>query len=68
MIVDVIRCKECMHRPIMDKGIVKAPVIYDGLSAYRSTVCPFICDDPYYNRMPDDNFFCANGEKMEIVL
>lgn len=66
---ELIRCKDCKHRPYMAKRK------HDGrLDIYRplaenpeyegqeDMTCPFLCYDSYYDRMPDDDFFCAYGE------
>ena len=58
---ELIRCKDCKHRPIK-------PDNYKGYGFslnfpdydYR---CPCRCDDPYYSWYPDDDWFCANGER-----
>ena len=64
----VIRCKYCIHRPYL------VPAKYDNTGqcvkyAYITSpddVCPFLCDDAWYNRIPEDNFFCSFGERKEI--
>lgn len=56
--VEVVRCKDCKHRPFPDKtyGFVDAP----------DSICPcHNSDDSYYSWIPDDNFFCADGERKE---
>lgn len=51
--VQVVRCKDCKHRPVWEKNHIVFP----------DDVCPCQCiDDDYYNWMPVDNWFCANGE------
>lgn len=60
--VKVIRCKDCIHRPtINDKGVTNG----FGLQFPDNSKCPCRCDDPYYSWMPNDNWFCGNGEKEE---
>lgn len=61
---ELIVCKDCKHRPIpIDE---KNPrgfnlIAPNGETDYR---CPCINgDDGYYSWMPDDDFFCANGER-----
>ena len=53
-VVAVVRCKECKHRPK-----------YDGPNrvVFPDEVCPYQCDDLYYNWMPSDDWFCADGER-----
>lgn len=55
-----IRCKDCMHRPIKKDGYIVPPG-----PEYDDEKCPFLCDDPFYSRIPGDNFFCADGERRE---
>ena len=55
---EVIMCKNCIHRPIIDD-----PRTTDGFSLqFPDFKCPCRCDDPYYSWMPNDNWFCGNGE------
>lgn len=58
--VPVIRCKDCKHRPKRtgDEG--------NGFDyEFPDYKCPCYCDDPWYNWMPKDNWFCGNGERKE---
>ena len=74
----LVRCRECKHRPVKspDKNgrlWITAPKNYneDCLSTFAPAVgeydltCPYLCDDPWYNRMPDDNYYCADGERKD---
>lgn len=56
--VPVVRCKDCIHRPIGDpcKHNVQPPKEND----YR---CPCICEDGWYSWTPTDDWFCGNGER-----
>lgn len=56
--VHVVRCKDCIHRPIGDpcKHNVQPPKEND----YR---CPCICEDDWYSWTPTDDWFCGNGER-----
>lgn len=63
---EIIRCKDCKHRPVMvwsdvyDDFDVRAPEV-DGEEDWR---CPCLVeDDPYYSWSPNDNWFCGNGER-----
>lgn len=59
--VPIVRCKDCKHRP---KKICEDD--HEGLNLeFPDWRCPCRCDDGYYNWMPDDNWFCGNGEKEE---
>ena len=55
-VVPVVRCKECKHRPK-----------HDGPNRliFPDEICPCQCDDWYYNWMPSDDWFCADGERKE---
>ena len=62
--IDLVRCGECKHKPIKhdpegdEFGFnLVSPNGYDNL-------CPCLnTDDGFYSYMPDDNFFCAYGER-----
>lgn len=63
--VEVVRCKNCKHRPVVvDRshpyGFGLAGPGSDPFS--RDETCPYLCDDGYYNRMPDGDGFCNLGE------
>ena len=39
---------------------------FDGFDIeFTDYVCPCQCDDGFYNWMPKDDWFCANGERRE---
>ena len=44
---ELIRCKDCKFNPKLD----------------RRSKCPCNCCDSYYSWIPDDNWFCADGER-----
>ena len=53
----VVPCKNCKHRPHDKRG--------HGVSedlVFPDDVCPLQCDDPWYSKYPEDDFFCAKGE------
>lgn len=70
---EIIRCKDCKYKPVEEKythtrkmkygfpddvwveTIVKSPVDF--------SPCPCIQDDEYFSWVPDDDWFCANGER-----
>ena len=66
MPIDIVFCKECVHRPKTDRRKmlwIQAPYLEDG-SIDRT--CPFLCEDPFYNELPpEDHFFCAFGKRKE---
>lgn len=57
--VPVVRCKDCIHRPVGD------PDEHDvEPSKENDYKCPCLCeDDNWYSWIPADDWFCANGEK-----
>lgn len=61
-VAELIRCKECKHRPSPKK-----PANYKtGFDLYfPDEECPCQCDDGYYSWYPEDNWFCANGERRQ---
>ena len=56
-IVEVVRCKDCKHRP---SGTVEE----DDLE-FPDDRCPCQCEDYWYSWKPDNNWFCGNGERSE---
>ena len=60
---EIIRCKDCKHKPYpsdnydYDNGDNGFEIIFPD---YR---CPCRCEDDYYNRIPDDDWFCGNAER-----
>lgn len=56
-VVEVIRCKDCMHRP------TGTGVNHD--LEFPDYVCPCHCEDYWYSWMPDDDWFCADGERRD---
>lgn len=61
-VVEVVRCKDCIHRPFSTEPgetsgfAVEAP----------DCICPcYNPDDGYYSWVPDDAFFCADGKRKE---
>lgn len=62
---ELVRCRDCKHRPIKGDGnIVYAPDDSDG---WDDDTCPCLCEDCYYNWMPDEDFFCGKGERRDDV-
>lgn len=48
--VEVVRCKDCKHRPTQKK-------------CFPDMVCPCQCSDSYYSWVPPDDWYCADGER-----
>lgn len=61
--VEVVRCKDCKHRPIDNRGIGDD---YTNFAIeFPDDCCPCQRDDGWYNRYPPDNWFCADGERKD---
>lgn len=59
--IEIIRCKECKHRPEIRLGCEEC---YDGFDIeFPDYICPCQCDDGWYNWMPKDDFYCARAER-----
>lgn len=60
-LTELIRCKDCKHRPKRTGN--------DDQEGYNlefpDSVCPCQCDDPWYNWMPYDNWYCGYGVRKE---
>ena len=61
---EIIRCKECKHRGEWERaedihGSYSRIVFPDG------SLCPGQCEDFYYSWRPDDDWYCAAGERSE---
>lgn len=56
---ELIRCKDCKHRPIGGHE-------YNHTLIFPDERCPCNCfDDNWYSWMPNDNWFCGNGERKD---
>lgn len=66
-LVEVVRCKDCKYKPKWREGASEKS--RDGFDLifpnWRDNTCPCQCEDGYYTHMPDDNWFCADGERKE---
>ena len=57
---ELIRCKDCKHRPRrIDESEYRFNLEFPD---YR---CPCRCEDDWYSWMPDDDWYCGNGERKE---
>lgn len=52
---EIVRCKDCKHRP---KGTGANHDL-----EFPDDLCPCGCEDYWYSWKPDDDWFCANGER-----
>ncbi len=63
----LVRCKDCKYKPIWQEGVKEE--FRDGFDLifpnWRDNPCPCQCEDGYYAHMPDDDWFCPNGERKE---
>ena len=50
--LDIVHCKDCKHNPKRTNDF-----------AYGRCVC--CCEDDWYGYVPDDDFFCGHGERIE---
>ena len=56
---EIVRCMDCKHRP------TGTGVNHD--IEFPDAICPCQCyDDYWYSWMPSDDWYCADGEKMEV--
>lgn len=60
-VCDVVRCKDCKHRPYPTE---EGKNIGFSVTAPDDD-CPFVCCDGWYTRIPEDDFYCAYGERGE---
>ncbi len=59
---ELVCCKDCKHRP---RQLVNDE--HEGFNLeFPDEKCPCQCeDDPWYNWMPKDYWYCGNGERKE---
>ena len=73
---ELIRCKDCKHRPRKDEaGRIRPPRVIVGFYDYWGNglepeydddmTCPYICDDSWYTRIPSDEQYCDRAEREE---
>lgn len=60
---EIIHCRDCKHRPVTNDSYDEQ---HSGFNIeFPDYRCPCQCDDPYYNRLPDSDWFCGNAERRE---
>ena len=63
--VDLVRCKDCKHRPIKEDANGENY----GFNLIEPTEgderCPCLVSDGWYSWMPKDDFYCSYGERKE---
>ena len=58
----LVRCKDCKHRP-KEPNLETYESGFD-LEFPEGSKCPCrCCDDEWYSWYPDDDWFCADGER-----
>ena len=58
---EIVRCKDCKYRPCYDP---EDSVDARDLVFPENDKCPEQCySDNWYSWMPEDDWFCANGER-----
>ena len=61
-ITEVVRCKDCKHRP-KEPNFETYESGFD-LEFPEGSKCPCrCCGDEWYSWYPEDDWFCADGEK-----
>lgn len=59
-VTEIVRCKDCKHKPI------KVGTEHDFTIEFPDYDCPCQnAEDYYYDYIPPDDWFCANGERKE---
>ena len=69
---ELIRCKYCKHRPRKDEiGCIRPPRIQVGVYSWGEPeydddlTCPYVCEDRWYSRIPNDEQYCDRAERKE---
>ena len=60
--IDIVRCKECRHRPIKEDADGK-DYGFNIIAPNEAELCPCLVDDGWYSWMPEDDFYCGYGER-----
>lgn len=59
----VVRCRDCKYKPTAPDGITYGLRVE--FPDKWSNRCPCLCEDGWYSWVPDGDFFCAYGAKMD---
>lgn len=61
-VVEVVRCKDCKHKP---NGYIDDEVLrYPNFPHEENNPCPCqVHEDEWYSWIPNDDFYCSYGEK-----
>ena len=63
--VEIIRCKDCIHKPKPTEDYKQGERDSGFKIEFPDYMCPLQCEDPYYNRLPKDDWFCGNAERRQ---
>lgn len=67
-LVEVVRCKDCIHRPQWNKTVLAPPNYWGDWEAEVDWTCPLVDkNDLYDSWYMDDDFFCPKGENREDI-
>lgn len=59
---EIVRCEECKHRPTKPDDY--NPITMDGFALeFPDEKCPCQCEDGWYSKYPDDDWYCPIGER-----
>ena len=61
-VADLVRCKECKHRPVKE-DVSGEDYGFNIIAPNGDERCPCLVEDGWYSWMPKDNFFCGYGER-----
>lgn len=64
---EIVRCKDCIHRGHLEPTNAMFSGGYCIVFPSEDYECPARCEDSYCNWHPDDDWFCANGERKEAT-
>lgn len=63
-IVRVVRCKDCKHRPVEDPAFnVMDQILPPKIDGKEDFTCPCLDMDSWHSWTPNDDWFCADGER-----
>ena len=59
---EIVHCRDCVYHSELktyetDRGRVTIVDFQD------DSICPYKCEDFFYSRHPDDDWYCANGKR-----
>lgn len=63
----ITRCKDCIHKPKPTEDYKQGESDSGFEIEFPDYMCPLRCDDPYYSRLPKDDWFCGNAERRTDV-